>query len=174
MRTSSYLVQLRRAETHKPVELTVEVGRDEVEVHPVLHRLALGHLVERETWSGRRDVGGLDHRVRAVGAGGHRAAERGGPEACRHGGVGRVVGHAEHCAGHTASPSDGHIDDQRALLPPSTASVAPVMNALLFEARNTMTWGISAGLPLPCASITRSSCFMLRSVPSTLVSKVAA
>src|SRR5918996_4533248 len=29
-------------------------------------------------------------------------------------------------------------------------------------------------LPLPCACITRSSCFMLSSVPSTLVSKVAA
>ncbi len=29
-------------------------------------------------------------------------------------------------------------------------------------------------LPAPCACITRSSCFMLSSVPSTLVSKVAA
>jgi hypothetical protein len=29
-------------------------------------------------------------------------------------------------------------------------------------------------LPLPCASITRSSCFMLRNVPKTFASKVSA
>src|SRR5947209_1125552 len=170
MRTSIDLVQLRRAETHKPVELTVEVGRDEVEVHPVLHRLALGHLVERETWPGRRDVGCLDHRVRAVGAGGHRAAERCGPEACRHGGVGRVVGHAEHCAGHAVSPSDGYIDDQRAVLPPSTAIVAPVMNALLSEARNTMTWAISSGSPTRLSGTPAIKAALRASVPVNLVS----
>jgi len=115
---------------------------------PGLHRLALGHCgtrdVARTTRRRRPRPPRARCRRRGPPCGRALAAQKRG----RRGGVGRVVGHAEHCAGHAVSPLDGHIDDQRAVLPhPTAASVRAVMNALLLEARNTMTWAISSGLP---------------------------
>ena len=36
----------------------------------------------------------------------------------------------------------------RAVLPPSAAKVAPVLNAALSDDRNTIIWAISSGLPM--------------------------
>src|SRR5207244_8479516 len=85
-----------------------------------------------------------------------------------HAGIDRTRGH------HLTRTPDPAASSAADWVRPSTACLLAAYTAAPAPPRWPKVEDTLMMLPRPCASITRSSCFMLRSVPSTLVSKVAA
>src|SRR6266853_5054687 len=76
--------------------------------------------------------------------------------------------------GRTASPSANEpvrdYENYRAVFPPSTAIVAPVMNDALSDDRYTIAWAISSGLPTRLRGTPAIRPAFLSSVPVNRVS----